>query len=349
MSFAFTARLPLSRHAVDRDHLRRAGENLFEGLRTDARARVLPLWRGKALVGDTAGGDTDALNLLWFPTEQFPAHLTSVYLGLSLDDTAAEPTGTPLVVTILDDPAAAELEPDENRWRGLRELATMLSDRDAGAFTEALAMANWHDSHRHCPRCGAPTAIEDGGWTRRCPADGSQVFPRTDPAVIVLVTDAEDRLLLGSNAMWEKKRYSLLAGFVEPGEALEGAVIREVHEESGLRVSHAEYLGSQPWPFPASVMCGFSARVAEGQDPDALVPDGEEILDLRWFTREEIRRQDGEVILPGRASIARAMLEHWLGDTAADRAAPATPAAPAAPATPATPAPGGSRPPRGGA
>jgi NAD+ diphosphatase len=311
MSFAFTARLPLSRHAVDRDHVRRAGEDLFEGLRTDARARVLPLWRGRALVTDTAGG---WVALEWLESDRLPADLASVYLGLSLDGDAPEPAGTPLVATILTDDAATALEPDEARWRGLRELATLLSDRDAGAFAEALAMANWHDSHRHCPRCGAPTAIEDGGWTRRCPTDGSQVFPRTDPAVIVLVTDADGRVLLGSNAMWEKKRYSLLAGFVEPGESLENAVLREVHEESGLRVTDAEYLGSQPWPFPASVMCGFSARLADDQDPRDLLPDGEEILDLRWFTRDEIRAQEGEVVLPGAASIARALLEHWLGE-----------------------------------
>lgn len=314
MSFAFTARLPLSRHAVDRDHLRRAGEDLFDGLRTDAAARVLPLWRGKTLVAGADGVPDDEAGLLWLPSDRLPAELTSVYLGLSLTAGTPEPAGTPLVATILDDDAAAGLEPDEGRWHGLRELAALLSDRDAGAFTEALGMANWHDSHRHCPRCGTETAIEDGGWTRRCPNDGSQVFPRTDPAVIVLVTDADDRVLLGSNAMWERKRYSLLAGFVEPGEALEGAVIREVHEESGLVVSDAEYLGSQPWPFPASVMCGFSARVADGQDPEALFPDGEEILDLRWFTREEVRSQFGGVILPGRSSIARAMIEHWLGE-----------------------------------
>jgi NAD+ diphosphatase len=323
MSFEFTARLPLSRHAVDRDHVRRAGEDLFEGLRTDPGARVLPLWRGKALMSESArsegpdGVDASAgppVALRWLASDRLPAHLSSVYLGHSLAEDAPEPAGTPLVATLLTDEAASELETDESRWRGLRELATELSDRDAGAFAEALAMANWHDSHRHCPRCGAPTAVEDGGWTRRCPADGSQVFPRTDPAVIVLVTDADGRVLLGSNAMWEKKRYSLLAGFVEPGESLENAAIREVHEESGLRVTDAEYLGSQPWPFPASVMCGFSARLADDQDPGALLPDGEEILDLRWFTRDEIRAQEGEVVLPGRASIARALLEHWLGE-----------------------------------
>jgi NAD+ diphosphatase len=323
MSFAFTARLPLSRHAVDRDHVRRAGEDLFEGLRADANARVLPLWRGKALVADPVA----SVALRWVEPDRLPADLTSVYLGLSLAEDASEPVGTALVATILTDEAAASLEADESRWRGLRELATVLGDRDAGAFAEALALANWHDSHGHCPRCGAPTMIEDGGWTRRCPNDGSQVFPRTDPAVIVLVTDADGRVLLGSNAMWETKRYSLLAGFVEPGESLENAAMREVHDVSGLSVTDPDFLGSQPWPFPASVMCGFTARLADGQDPLALLPDGEEILDLRWFSRDEIRGQEGEVILPGRASIARALLEHWLGEPL-ESAAPVQPVEP---------------------
>jgi NAD+ diphosphatase len=139
------------------------------------------------------------------------------------------------------------------------------------------------------------------------------VFPRTDPAVIVLITDADDRILLGSNAMWENNRYSLLAGFVEPGESLEAAVIREIHEESGLHVTDAVYLGSQPWPFPASIMCGFTARLADGQKADALFPDGEEILDLRWFSREDLLAGLDDIVLPGRSSIARAMVENWLG------------------------------------
>ena len=144
--------------------------------------------------------------------------------------------------------------------------------------------------------------------------DGSQVFPRTDPAVIVLITDHDDRILLGSNAMWENNRYSLLAGFVEPGESLEAAVLREMYEESGLRVTDPVYLGSQPWPFPASIMCGFTAKLADGQDASHLVPDGEEILDLRWFSRDELRGSLDSIILPGRSSIARAMVENWFGE-----------------------------------
>lgn len=311
MSFAFTARLPLSRHAVDRDHVARANPELFETLWADAATRVLPLWRGKTLL-DGATTDGDDPRLLLLPPDRVPDAAMRLYLGLSLDAASAEPVGTSLVAAQLSDESAAALEPDESRWASLRGLASGLSDRDAGAFTEALALLNWHESHRNCPRCGAETAAQDGGWTRLCPSCGSQVFPRTDPAVIVLVTDAADRILLGSNAMWENNRYSLLAGFVEPGESLEAAVIREMFEESGLRVTDPVYLGSQPWPFPASLMCGFTARLADDQPASGLLPDGEEILELRWFTRDELRAADG-VILPGPSSIARAIIEQWLG------------------------------------
>jgi NAD+ diphosphatase len=315
MSFAFTARLPLSRHEIDRDHIRRSDDSLLTTLRADAAARVLPLWRGRALVADAApdrDSGTEHLELL--RPADLPATLLTLYLGLSLATDVAEPVGTPLLAAVLTDDVALAVEPDESRWVGLRQLATVLPDRDAGAFTEAFALANWHASHPCCPRCGAATSVHDGGWTRRCPACGSQVFPRTDPAVIVLVTDADDRILLGSNAMWEQNRYSLLAGFVEPGESLESAVIREMHEESGLRVTDAEYLGSQPWPFPASIMCGFTARLADDQLPHDLLPDGEEILDLRWFTRDDLRTEAGSIMLPGPSSIARALLELWLGE-----------------------------------
>jgi NAD+ diphosphatase len=308
MSVSFLSRLPLSRAEVDRDYLARDNVRLFDELAADPATRVLALWQGTTLVED------GTLRLLRW-TEAPTAELR-LYLGRSLSTSSAEPAGTRVVAVVLSDEAASALEPDPAAWGNLRSLGNTLDDRDAGLFTEALALANWHASHGFSPRTGEPTMPELGGWVRRSPSHGDtpghEVFPRTDAAIIVGITDADDRILLGSNALWETNRYSLLAGFVEPGESLESAVIREVFEESGIRVIDPVYLGSQPWPFPASLMLGFTAKV----DPDqqsTLTPDGAEILDLRWFSREELRASLGEIVLPGSTSIARAILEHWYG------------------------------------
>lgn len=307
---ALTA-LPLSRHAVDRDHAARSHPELFDKLWAEPSTRVLALWKGRALLAASTAPEPVRMELL--PVERVSAALVRVYLGRTLVDTPGEPAGTAVVLEVLTDAAAQELEPDESRWSVLRTVATALDDRDAGLFTEALAIANWHASHTHCPRCGTPTVVEQGGWVRRCFEDGSEVFPRTDPAVIVTVLDADDRLLLGSNALWEHARYSLLAGFVEPGESFESAAEREIFEEAGVRVVNPRYMGSQPWPFPASVMVGMTARLADDQDPSALNPDGEEILDLRWFSRAELWSARDQLLLPGPSSIARALIEDWYG------------------------------------
>lgn len=317
--------LPLSRHAVDRDHVARSRPALFDELWEEPSTRVLPLWKGRALLtADSVEAATPAADgwgasgtggaaLELLPVDRVTSALLRVYLGRTLVGTQTEPAGTAVVLEVLTDAAAEELEPDERRWGNLRTVATAMSDRDTGLFTEALAIANWHAVNTHCPRCGTPTVVEKAGWVRRCFEDGSEVFPRTDPAVIVTVLDADERLLLGSNAMWEQTRYSLLAGFVEPGESFESAVQREIFEEAGVRVVDPQYKGSQPWPFPASIMVGFTARLADDQPADALDPDGEEILDLRWFSREELWGAREQVILPGRASIARALIEDWYG------------------------------------
>ena len=173
-------------------------------------------------------------------------------------------------------------------------------------------MANWHRATRFSPLTGAATTSAKGGWVLVDSESGAELFPRTDMAIIAGVTDADDRLLLGSNAQWESNRFSLLAGFVEPGESLEAAVLREVFEESGMRVTNPRYLGSQPWPFPASLMLGFLATV-DTEVESTLTPDGAEILDLRWFTRAELHAALDEILLPGKTSIARAIIEEWYG------------------------------------
>ncbi len=291
--------LPLSRTDSDRDGDARTAEGLLEGLWSSEETKVLLLARGKAPVEGTA------LRLLAPSELQRPGLL--VYLG-RINEGAAD-AGSPVVLAVLEaeDPAVAPLD----QWLGLREVAASLDARDAGLFVEAAAVANWHATHTHCPRCGTATEVRDGGWVRQCPADGSQHYPRTDAAIIVSVIDEDDRLLLGSAMAWPEDRYSTLAGFVEPGESLEAAVIREVGEESGIEIQSPEYLGSQPWPFPASLMLGFTARAVT---TDA-VPDREEMRSVRWFTREQLFTEvrDGTIAVAGGVSIARALIEHWYG------------------------------------
>ena len=305
MSSPLTSRLPLSRHQVDRDYLTRERDDVLAELLASEATRVLPVWRGRTLMASDA-----ALALL--PPASVPAADEYVYLGVSRDSSAAEPVGTPVVAALLDDERARALSPDDSTWASPRLTGTVLSARDIGLAVEAVAVANWHESHRFSPRTGRRLVSDKAGWVRRDPDDGHEVFPRTDPAIIVGVTDADDRLLLGSNALWESNRYSLLAGFVEPGESLEHAVQREIFEESGINVVSPRYVGSQPWPFPASLMLGFRAEV-DVVDPGTLTPDGSEILELRWFSRDELMASLGDVVLPGRTSIARAIIEDWFG------------------------------------
>jgi len=204
--------------------------------------------------------------------------------------------------------------PGEEIYRTLREVGTDLCALDAELFTTTQALANWHETHPRCSRCGEPTNIVRAGWVRRCPQDGSEHYPRTDPAVIMLVTDPLDRALLGRRAPWAPQWFSTLAGFVEPGESAENAVVREVSEEAGVAVdpSSVEALGSQPWPFPSSIMLGFRAQALTSDDP---VTDDEEIVEARWFTREELAAAcaSGEVAVPPHISIARHLIEDWFG------------------------------------
>src|SRR5205085_1294541 len=132
----------------------------------------------------------------------------------------------------------------------LRRIGPLLDDTEAGLFTAAVALSLWHSRHEYCARCGAPTLPDSTGWTRQCPRCGTEHYPRVDPAVIMAVVDGQDRILLGHQASWPDRRFSTLAGFVEPGESLEAAVRREVAEEAGVAIGDVSYLGSQPWPFP---------------------------------------------------------------------------------------------------
>jgi len=192
------------------------------------------------------------------------------------------------------------------RTATLRDVGAVLSDRDAGLLVATVSLANWHATHSRCPRCGEPTEPRQGGWVRRCVADDSEHFPRTDPAIIVLIHDGGDRCLLGRQPSWPPGRYSTLAGFVEPGESLEQSVAREVREESGVVVEEIVYRGSQPWPFPSSLMLGFEARATGGE----LGVGDDELEDVQWFTRDELRA--GRPMLPPPASIAHWLITGWL-------------------------------------
>lgn len=313
-------RLPLARENVDRGCEERAREGWLEQVWEQPEARVLWLVGGRAPV---LGGHL----VLVRPDGELPDG--AVYLGRSAAGVEHDADGSDqetqprveLILLVADEqPNLTEGEaggrpvdqPEQVAWVGLRDAAAALTDRDAGVFVEAVAIANWHAGHTHCPRCGTPTAITQSGWVRVCPQDRSEHFPRTDPAIIVTVTDRDDRVLLGNNAAWGPAMYSTLAGFVEPGESLEAAVVREVHEESNLRIHSPVYLGSQPWPFPQSLMLGYTAVTDHPDEADA---DRDEVAHVRWFTREELEETvaSGDITIPGAASISRALIEHWFG------------------------------------
>jgi NAD+ diphosphatase len=224
-----------------------------------------------------------------------PPVTDSVFLGLMGDQ--------PLFAT--------EAEPDRGHPAGLREAATELPADEAALAAYAASLLSWHRRHRFCANCGAPTESTDGGHERRCPACDAHHFPRTDPVVIVRVVDPRDRLLLGRQASWPERRFSVLAGFVEPGETLEEAVRREVLEESGVVVGDTAYVASQPWPFPSSLMIGFNA-LATGGEPR---PGDGELQAVRWFERSEVEAAAagrGDIFLSPPYSISRRLIDAWL-------------------------------------
>ncbi|MDT4972857.1 MAG: diphosphatase [Pseudonocardiales bacterium] len=217
--------------------------------------------------------------------------------------------------------ATVERDGDDD-WPTLRDLGPTIDDLDAGLLTSAIALEQWHQRHTHCPLCGTPTVESNSGWTRTCPADGSEHYPRTDPAVIMLIHDGADLALLGRGVQWGAGRFSTLAGFVEPGESLEAAVAREVFEEVGIVVRDVRYVASQPWPFPASLMLGFSAQL----DGDPTIDlDPVEMAEAGWFTRAEVEQAaewvdtgtepDPDVRIQGvspKLSISRYLIDLWL-------------------------------------
>jgi len=255
-------------------------------------ALYLPVWRHRNLVRET-GGTLEPVLLAWADLEDRVTHEDTVFLG-HRGETVCFAVGI-----------ARHSEPRlEGAFEEIRAIGHRLGEEDAAVLAYARAMVIWHERHRFCGRCGAPTASTHAGHARDCAGCDTRHFPRVDPAIIVLVAD-EERCLLGRQPSWPQGRYSTIAGFVEPGESLEDAVAREVGEETGIRVEEVEYQSSQPWPFPSSLMLGFTARPASRE---VRLRDGE-LEDAAWVTRDDIVA--GRIILPPPVSIAYRLIEGW--------------------------------------
>lgn len=286
-------RVPLAGGHIDRDAATRGSGAALEAAWNAPGALVVRVAGSEVPVRDRDG----ALAFVSTTVVEAPAD-ERIYLG--------KHSGTPVFAVATARDAGESGVSWVHPFRG----AIALEPAERELVAMAFAVIRWHESAAFSPRDGAPTTVADGGWSRRTPS-GGELFPRTDPAVIVLITH-EDRVLLGSNVLWEQGRFSLLAGFVEAGETLENAVAREVYEEAGVRVANIRYVASQPWPFPRSLMLGFHAGLAPDQDPEELAADPEEISELRWFTRAEIAEPGPGVSFPGELSIAGWLLRAWV-------------------------------------
>ncbi|NEY89887.1 NAD(+) diphosphatase [Tabrizicola oligotrophica] len=283
-----------------------------------AVGRVLPVWRGKPLFAAEGA-------LCWVGPDHpvLAGSAPAVFLGLEEDGQAS------FAADLSDwEPESGETAEqsffDQSRqphpalgsgpgFEDLRNAMTRLAPREAELAATARAVLHWHRSHRFCAACGARSEMAQAGWQRLCPACGAQHFPRTDPVVIMLVTHG-NRVLLGRNAVWPEGMYSLLAGFVEPGETVEAAVRREVLEETGVRVGPVRYLASQPWPFPANLMLGAQGEAVS----DTITLDPAELQDALWIGREELLQvfagRHARIRPPRKGAIAEFLMRNWLAD-----------------------------------
>ncbi len=284
---------------MDRSGERRKDSDWLAEASASANARYVPVWGRRCLVG---GEPPHALLLDRAQADAFVDEDKLIFLGLFRNQPA-------FAVAIGGDQEQPFTE--LGQFEGLRFLGTKLPLDEANLVAHARALVLWHASQLYCGICGSASAPSAGGNSRRCLNEdcGREIFPRTDPAVIVLVTEG-DRCLLGRQPGWPEGRYSTIAGFVEPGESLEDAVRREVYEEANVRISAVHYHSSQPWPFPSSLMLGF---IADAATTEIRLNDGE-LEDARWFSREELKSDFPK--LPFRISIARRLVDHWvmLGD-----------------------------------
>ena len=284
---------PLSRSVLDRAAERRTQDDLMATLQEDPATRVIVV----------RGDET-----LFSPAGTLAARSPFAIEGSANWGFLGAANGLNYVVCVPDEGTTVDEMGGE--WQSLRVCGGDIPAFDADVFVEALSLARWYVDAPFCAFCGSATTLKHAGWMRECNDCGRQHFPRTDPAIIVAVVD-DDHILLGSNALWASNRFSCFAGFVEAGESLESAVHREVAEEAGVAVYGVRYFGSQAWPYPRSLMLGFFADVNAAEAAQA---DGEEILEVRWFTKAEVRAAyagESDVILPGSASIAYALISSW--------------------------------------
>lgn len=296
---------------LDRAHVLRRTPETLAALLAGPDKKVVPVWRELSLVTESATGlllgGTAAAEILDLANQVVLLGLKDGHAVFAADisDVLPEADGTAPALGL------------GGRWASLRTAGPLLPADDGGILAYARGLLGWHRRTRFCGSCGAPTESRESGHLRLCLDGrcGAQHYPRTDPAVIMRVTDG-DRVLLHRQPGWPPGMWSVLAGFVEPGETLEEAVAREVFEETGIEVAEVSYAGSQPWPFPSSLMIGFTARATGG----TLTPDPHELEDARWFTRADIARDFSEthrdggdgMFLPRPGTIARALLDAWL-------------------------------------
>ncbi|HEX3862305.1 MAG TPA: NAD(+) diphosphatase [Stellaceae bacterium] len=308
----------------ERAGLRRREAEWIRARAIDPASIFVPVWRSQNLVIEVEGGEpraahvkVETLGLSSGDVEERFARGDFVFLGM-IDERAhfaLDVAGDETAIEALRSPAlaAAGISEAGVRFADLRQLAGRLDSREGALLALARAMMFWHSRHRFCGVCGSVTRSEEAGHMRRCtdPACHTMHFPRTDPAVIMLVTDGE-RALLGRNKNFIAGMYSTLAGFVEPGESLEDAVAREVMEETAIKVGAVHYHSSQPWPFPANIMLGFYAEAASSE----ITVDYGELEDARWFERDWLRSHvdDESFRMPRRDSIARRLIGDWLAE-----------------------------------
>ena len=294
--------LLLSRAAVDRAAHRRADENWQSQRLTDDETRVLWVAGGAAGVLESESG----VELVFSSPAQLPSSTELSFLGVDEFDRA-------YFAAHVENQSDAPMQAD---WKSLREVGRSLSDIDAGLLVTAVALDNWRAATKRCAKCGGEVVSQNGGWSLRCLTDEVDHFPRTEPAVIVLVRDQGDRALLGRHINWPPGLVSTFAGFVEAGESAEAAVRRELTEETGVVIADhpdaVQYLGSQPWPFPASLMLGYHAWAKE----TTIKVDETEIAEANWYSRDELRAAcaSGNLKLPSSISISRRLIERWYGE-----------------------------------